>query len=318
VNRHINDELNEDWEAYKTRFNKDYESDAEELLRRSIWEKNLKKIEHHNIRHSLGEVTYRLGVNKFADMTNAEFVEMVNGYKRSENVDTKNRVTFMAPLNVQAPAAVDWRKKGYVTGIKDQGQCGSCWAFSATGSLEGQWFHKTGKLLSLSEQNLVDCSGDQGNEGCDGGLMDQAFTYIKEKGIESEKDYPYKAVDQDCTYDPKKKVASDTGFVDIPSGDESALQTAIATVGPISVAIDASQDSFQLYESGVYNEPACSSTELDHGVLAVGYDHDATGGDYYIVKNSWGTSWGQQGYIWMSRNKSNQCGIATASSYPTV
>jgi len=224
----------------------------------------------------------------------------------------------LPPLNAQIPASVDWRTKGYVTGVKDQGQCGSCWAFSATGSLEGQWFHKTGKLLSLSEQNLVDCSGDQGNEGCDGGLMDQAFTYMKEKGVESETDYPYTAEDGDCKYQPSKKVASDTGFVDIASGNETALTTAIATVGPISVAIDASADSFQLYQSGVYNEPACSSTELDHGVLAVGYNTDPTGGDYYIVKNSWGTDWGMKGYIWMSRNKDNQCGIATASSYPTV
>jgi len=316
VNKHINEELNADWEAYKTTHGKKYEA-TEDLLRRTIWEKNLKKIEHHNIRFGLGEHTYTLGMNKFGDMTNAEFVELLNGYQRAEN-NQEGRQTFLAPLNVAIPTSVDWRKKGYVTGIKDQGQCGSCWAFSTTGSLEGQWFHKTGKLISLSEQQLVDCSQDQGNEGCDGGLMDQAFAYIKLKGIETEKDYPYTAEDDTCVYDAKKVVAHDSGFVDITSGDETALQTAIATVGPISVAIDASQDSFQLYSSGVYNEPACSSTELDHGVLAVGYDTDATGGDYYIVKNSWGTSWGMQGYIWMSRNKDNQCGIATASSYPTV
>jgi cathepsin L len=243
---------------------------------------------------------------------------MLNGYKQSTKMDKSNRISFLPPLNAQVPASVDWRKKGYVTGVKDQGQCGSCWAFSATGSLEGQWFHKTGKLLSLSEQNLVDCSQDQGNEGCNGGLMDQAFEYIKEKGIESEKSYPYEAQDDTCRYTPAKKVASDTGYVDIDSGNETALVAAIASVGPISVAIDASQDSFQLYSSGVYDEPACSSTELDHGVLAVGYDTDPTGGDYYIVKNSWGADWGQKGYIWMSRGKDNQCGIATASSYPTV
>jgi cathepsin L len=318
VNRHINAELNEDWEAYKTKHTKEYENDAEELLRRSIWEKNLKKIQHHNIRYSLGEVSYTLGMNKYGDLTNSEFVEMLNGYKQSDNVDKSNRISFLPPLNAQVPAAVDWRTKGYVTEVKDQGQCGSCWAFSATGSLEGQWFHKTGKLIPLSEQNLVDCSQDQGNEGCNGGLMDQAFTYIKEKGIESEKAYPYEAEDDTCRYTPSKKVASDTGFVDIDSGNESALVAAIASVGPISVAIDASQDSFQLYSSGVYDEPACSSTELDHGVLAVGYDTDSTGGDYYIVKNSWGSDWGQKGYIWMSRGKDNQCGIATASSYPTV
>jgi len=313
---HINEEFNEDWEAYKTRHGKDYETDAEELSRRGIWEMNLKKIQHHNIRHSLGEVSYTLGMNKYGDLTNTEFVEIMNGLKLSAK--KSNGASFMAPLNTVNPASVDWRTKGYVTEVKDQGQCGSCWAFSATGSLEGQTFRKTGKLPSLSEQNLVDCSQDQGNEGCNGGLMDQAFEYIKAKGIETEKDYPYTAEDGTCVYVASKKAAEDTGFVDIPTGNETALQTAIATVGPISVAIDASQDSFQLYSGGVYNEPACSSTELDHGVLAVGYGTDPTGGDYYIVKNSWGADWGMSGYILMSRNKDNQCGIATASSYPTV
>jgi cathepsin L len=313
---HFNADLTEDWTAYKTKHAKNYETDAEESRRRSIWEENLKKIQHHNIRHSLGEVTYTLGMNKYGDMTNDEFVEIMNGLQLSTKKSAGS--TFMAPLNAPLPASVDWRTKGYVTPVKDQGQCGSCWAFSATGSLEGQTFRKTGKLPSLSEQNLVDCSQDQGNQGCNGGLMDQAFTYIKQVGIESEMDYPYTAQDGNCVYVASKKAAEDTGFTDVTSGDEIALTTAIATVGPISVAIDASQDSFQLYSGGVYNEPACSSTELDHGVLAVGYGTDPTGGDYYIVKNSWGADWGMSGYILMSRGKQNQCGIATASSYPTV
>jgi len=311
----INEEFSADWEAYKTKHGKSYESDAEELRRRQTWELNLKKIAHHNIRYSLGEVSYTLGMNKYGDMTNTEFVEMMNGYQQSQK---KAGSQFLPPLNVEIPDSVDWRTKGYVTGVKDQGQCGSCWAFSATGSLEGQTFRKTKKLISLSEQNLVDCSQDQGNQGCDGGLMDQAFTYIQQVGIELEKDYPYTAEDGNCVYNPKKKAAEDTGFVDIESGNETALQTAIATVGPISVAIDASQDSFQLYSGGVYDEPNCSSTELDHGVLAVGYGKDPSGVPYYIVKNSWGADWGLKGYILMSRNKDNQCGIATASSYPTV
>jgi cathepsin L len=229
----------------------------------------------------------------------------------------RSNSVFVPPVQ-DNPASVDWRTQGYVTPIKDQGQCGSCWAFSAVASLEGQHFKASGKLVSLSEQNLVDCSKKQGNQGCNGGLMDQAFTYIKvNNGIDTEASYPYKAVDQKCKFSAANVGATDTGFTDITSGSESDLETAIATVGPISVAIDASHGSFQLYKSGIYYEKKCSSSQLDHGVTVVGYGVNGTS-EFYIVKNMWGTSWGTDGYIMMSKNKKNNCGIATTASFPTV
>jgi cathepsin L len=250
-------------------------------------------------------------------MTTEEFSKKMNGFRGQENRVLRN--VHMSEEVSALPATVDWRTKGVVTGIKNQEQCGSCWAFSAVASIEGQAALASKKLISLSEQNLVDCSTAEGNMGCNGGLMDQAFEYvIKNKGIDTEASYPYEASDDNCVYKSKNSGATVSNYSDIATGSESALQSAVATVGPISVAIDASQFSFQFYSSGVYNEPNCGNqmSDLDHGVTAVGYGTEG-GADYWLVKNSWGTVWGIQGYIKMSRNKSNQCGIATAASYPT-
>jgi cathepsin L len=313
--------LDAEWFIYKTHHKKVYKSPIEEGYRMKIFLDNTRKIAEHNRKYELKEVPYKLGMNKYGDMLHHEFVSTLNGFNKSVSARMESvGATFIPPANVELPTEVDWRKQGAVTAIKDQEQCGSCWAFSTTGALEGQHFRHSGILVSLSEQNLIDCSGKYGNNGCHGGLMDNAFRYIKEnKGIDTEKSYPYEAEDDKCRYNPRDSGADDVGFVDIPQGDEEKLKAAVATVGPVSVAIDASHSSFQLYREGVYYDPDCSPENLDHGVLVVGYGTDVeTGHDYWLVKNSWGKSWGKEGYIKMARNKDNHCGIATTASYPLV
>ncbi|XP_072221684.1 cathepsin L.1 [Leuresthes tenuis] len=310
-----------EFHAWKLKFGRSYSSPLEEARRQQTWLKNRKLVLVHNIMADQGIKSYRLGMTYFADMENEEYKRLISqGCLHSFNASMpRHGSTFLRQAEgTDLPDTVDWRDKGYVTDVKDQKECGSCWAFSATGSLEGQNFRKTGKLVSLSEQQLVDCSGDYGNMGCMGGLMDDAFKYIKENGgIDTEDSYPYEAEDGECRYQPDSVGATCTGYTDVSQGDEDALKEAVATVGPVSVGIDASHSSFQLYDSGVYDEPECSSTQLDHGVLAVGYGTE-NGHDFWLVKNSWGLGWGDKGYIKMSRSKNNQCGIATAASYPLV
>jgi cathepsin L len=306
------------WEKYKDFHGKDYGGNLD-AIRRKTYMTNSQKIAQHNQLYDQGLKAFKLEMNHFGDMEPHEFQKIMNGFRRNYNeTKAKRRVTFLSPSFVVPPAEIDWRQHGYVTPVKNQGQCGSCWAFSSTGALEGQHFKKSGKLVSLSEQQLVDCSAKFGNEGCNGGLMDQAFDYIKSNnGLDSESVYPYDGSDKKCRFKKDGVGATDEGFVDVPTGDEGKLAEALATVGPISVAIDASHETFQFYSKGVYDETDCSSEDLDHGVLAVGYGTE-DGKDFWLVKNSWGEEWGDVGYIKMARNKKNQCGIATSASYPLV
>ncbi|GLH10226.1 Cathepsin L [Gryllus bimaculatus] len=314
----------EEWNTFKVQHKKKYDSSTEEKFRMKIFMENRKKIAKHNARFEQGEVSFKLALNEYGDMLHYEFADMMNGFNRTKNKKNYDLhkplgATFISPANVELPDKVDWRDLGAVTEVKNQGSCGSCWSFSATGSLEGQHFRKTGVLTSLSEQNLIDCSAKYGNDGCNGGMMDFAFQYIRDNGgIDTEASYPYEAEDDQCRYTPAASGATDSGFVDVPRGSERRLMEAVATIGPISVAIDAGHESFQFYQSGVYFEPQCSNETLDHGVLVVGYGTTDDGSDYWLIKNSWGTTWGEGGYIKMTRNKDNHCGVATQASYPLV
>jgi cathepsin L len=299
-----------EFDIFKLKYNKAYSTPQEEERRFQIFSDNLKFVSEWDA-EARG---FSVAINKFADLTNKEFVSLYTGLNITRTYEAV--IEKIDSPRVQGDI-VNWVNKGAVTGVKNQGQCGSCWSFSTTGSVEGAWFLAKGKLVSLSEQDLVDCSTAEGNEGCNGGLMDDAFEYIiKNKGIDTEASYPYRATGPNrCEFKAADVGATISSYHDVQSGSESDLQSSVDKT-PVSVAIDASHNSFQLYSSGVYYEPQCSPSQLDHGVLAVGYGTSTA--DYWLVKNSWGTDWGMAGYIQMSRNRNNNCGIATAASYPIV
>jgi len=308
-----------DWQSFKGLHSKSYNNEDLENERMLTFLMAKEHVRVHNEAYRKGKTSFEIGINHIADLPFSEY-QKLNGYLRMYGDALDRNATHWRKIhNVDVPDAWDWRDHGYVTEVKNQGMCGSCWSFSATGALEGQHKRASGKLVSLSEQNLVDCSSSFGNHGCNGGLMDFAFEYVKQnKGIDTESAYPYKAKQRKCHFTKADIGAEDTGYVDLPEGDEEALKTAVATQGPISVAIDAGHRSFQLYKSGVYFEKNCSPEALDHGVLVVGYGTDPVHGAYWIVKNSWGPEWGENGYIKMTRNKNNSCGIASKASYPLV
>lgn len=227
---------------------------------------------------------------------------------------------YLGHGGVDLPKSIDWRNKGAVTKVKRQGEnCGSCWAFSTVGALEAQHFRNTGRLVSLSPQNLIDCTDTHGNGKCVGRSRREAWDWIREHdGIESERMYPYKGRGGRCKYKKERSVATLRDYMFVPSGDEMKLQEAIANIGPISVAIDASHESFWYYSSGIYHEPNCNEDYINHAVLVVGYGVDEKGREYYIIKNSWGENWGEDGYMKLARNKKNHCGIASSATYPIV
>uniref|UniRef100_A0A8C5VLY4 Pro-cathepsin H n=1 Tax=Microcebus murinus TaxID=30608 RepID=A0A8C5VLY4_MICMU len=215
------------------------------------------------------------------------------------------------------PPSMDWRKKGnFVSPVKNQGACGSCWTFSTTGALESAVAIATGKMLSLAEQQLVDCAKDFNNHGCQGGLPSQAFEYILyNKGIMSEDTYPYQGKDGTCRFQPGKAIAFVKDVANITMNDEQAMVEAVALYNPVSFAFEVTDD-FLMYRRGVYSSTSCHNTpdKVNHAVLAVGYGEDK-GTPYWIVKNSWGSQWGMNGYFLIERGK-NMCGLAACASYP--
>jgi C1A family cysteine protease len=307
---------NEIWSRFtnfQEKFAKKYENIQELETRFSVFRENFRNIITHNADRNQ---SFTMGVNQFTDLTPEEFkAQMIRGLKAP--VGSFGCGTFSNSAS-GAPASIDWRTKGAVTTVKDQGQCGSCWTFSSTGAMEGAWAIAKGQLIDLAEQELVDCAGlKYGSMGCNGGQMEGAFKFIIENGQCAASSYPYTAKDGTCH--SCSAVAHATSCSDVKPNDQLSLKAAVAKQ-PVAVAIEADTKYFQSYSGGVLTSASCG-TSLDHGVLAVGYGEE-NGQKYWLVKNSWGTSWGDQGYVKIGRSESTNdagiCGIAMDPSFPTV
>ncbi len=292
-------------------YNKTYYTVSEYNYKYNIFKYNVEYINYMNYLNN----SYKLSINNYTDINHTEFTFDYNKYSLDnklfgDSIDCEVNHTLLTIHNSTIPDSVDWRQKGGVTTVKNQGNCGSCWAFSAVEAVEGLHAIRTNNLLNLSEQELIDCSE---NDGCNGGLMDSAFNYIINNGICALEEYPYAAKKSKCKK-CKNKIHIN-GCSDVPYNNETALMAAVA-LQPISIAIEADKMAFQFYSSGVFDGKC--GTNLDHGVLLVGYGTE-NGKDYWLVKNSWGSHWGENGYIKIKRNVDNvegHCGIAMQPSYP--
>ncbi|CAG9330557.1 unnamed protein product [Blepharisma stoltei] len=298
----------QEFRDYMDKYQKSYDSEEEYGMRFKIFRDNSAYIRIFNTRGN----SWTLGVNQFADMSFSEFKAKYLPTK----IQPKEATNVVMLDEVSVPSQVDWTTQGAVTPVKNQGQCGSCWAFSTTGSVEGAWFLAGHTLLSFSEQELVDCSTQFGNQGCNGGLMDNAFKFIVDYGINSEANYPYTASDGKCNwFKVGQSSCNISGYSNVTPNNVAQLQAAVAQQ-PISVAVEADQDAWQLYKGGIVSSNC--GTALDHGVLIVGYNFNNSP-PYWKVKNSWGPNWGEQGYIRIAvQAGAGVCGIQMEPSYPIV
>jgi len=310
------------WLQFKKDYNKTYKDANDEQVHMAAYTTAQQVIQKHNAEYAKGLHTFNMAINELADLTPEEY-KARNGFRHPGTMgNAGTSPSHNVKKRQSLPSSLDWRQYGMVTPVKNQGGCGSCWAFAAIAALEGRHMYTARQLVSLSEQNLIDCDTQDG--ACGGGWMGTAWAYVNtNNGVDTETSYPYTSGASPyqagtCKFNKNNVGAVDTGTAYVsPQNDETALASALLNNGVIAVAIDASLASFQHYSSGVYYDAACSTTTVDHGVIVVGYGTDPVQGDYWILKNSWGTGWGEAGYMRLARNKNNACGIAVIPVYPT-
>lgn len=282
-------------------------------MRKAIFVDRLTTIQEHNEKYSEGKATYRIEINQFSDLTEEELHWYTHGYVAAPQHNSTKK--FFKPSNsIMLSSAVDWRESGIVPEVKDQGNCGSCWAFATAGAVEIHYGLFKKENVSLSEQHLLDCAIE--NHGCKGGWMEKAYAYVTENGIHKAQDYPYETTQSACRLNPSKSLYKIQDTIFIEQGNEEHLLAAVAEKGAVSVAIDAT-GNFAAYQSGVYYNTNCSTSKLTHAVIVVGFGQE-NGEDYWLVRNSYSKNWGENGYVKISRNRNNHCGIASAATFPVV
>ena len=302
------------WEDFKVKFKKGFRDSTHEAERRAIFESTLDLIESHNAKFEQGLTTYKMGINQYSDRTYEEFQETV--LMRTEpKLDDETHVKTSVAKNVKstAPSSHDWRDEGIIGDVKDQGSCGSCWAFASVGSVESAWARAGNSMEVLSEQELVDC----GDGDCNGGWVDRAYdTMLNKGGLMSEADYPYTAQNGwTCKYDESKSKASISDYKRVYGGvaDPESLADSVYENGPHAIYLYANSN-FQHYSSGIFSDPSCSKFSYNHAVINVGYDKEEK---YWIVRNSWDDSWGEDGYIRIEMG-TNTCNCEAYTWYPII
>ncbi|XP_026317244.1 cathepsin L1-like [Hyposmocoma kahamanoa] len=301
------------WQEYKKVYKKQYTSRCHEKSALSTWKENLRKVIEHNRLFLDGKLTFSLNLNHFGDLGEADYfkniLKLIDTVPLFDPAEDHHRSAFRRNAHVRVPRKVDWRARGFKPKLEEQWHCGACYAFAVTHALQAQLYRKHGDWRELSPQQIVDCSYTDGNMGCDGGSLRAALRYVTREGLTSELHYPYIGKKGFCHYNRLFKHVKPRRWAMLPFGDEAAMERALATIGPLAVAINAAPFTFQLYRSGIYDDPFCIPWELNHAMLLVGYTRQ-----YWILLNWWGKNWGEDGYIRIRRGF-NRCGVANMAAY---